>query len=196
MSANNFEFVNAKYRATMSGAVVTGFLNFKGNINELGVSVGFTNSYNKSRTLKIGCGSVVWVCDNGMISADFGITRKHTGAVDNELPLAMEILIDMVLEEHNRNILQRNEMMSIRLTSQERAEYYGVLLFELDLISSVQANALQEEMKKKDGAFQGDTLWDAYNKVTEVLKTTHPSKLLTVHLKLHDITKERFKLTV
>ena len=196
VEANNFKIINAKYRATLSGAVVTGFLNFKGNIDELGVSVGFTNSYNKSRTLKIGCGSVVWVCDNGMISADFGITRKHTGAVDNELPLAMEILIDMVLEEHNKNILQRNEMMTRVLTERERAAYFGVLLFELNLINSVQASALQEEMKNKDSAFQGSTLWDAYNKVTEILKTTHPAKLLAVHLQLHAVTQEMFNMTV
>lgn len=196
MASSNYQFVKASFRTTNSGGVSSGLLHFKGNINEMGMSVGFTNSYNKSRVLRIGCGSVVWICDNGMLSADFGVMRKHTGAIDNELPVAMGILTDMALEEHNKNILQRNEMMLRYLTERERANYFGVLLFEEQLITSVQANQVMEEVVNKEGNFRGNTLWDAYNNVTQVLKTTHPAHLISDHIRLHEVTRELFNLTV
>lgn len=196
MTTLGYARVSSKFKSTASRQVTTGILNFKGLTTELGLSIGFINSYNKTRTLKIGCGSVVWICDNGMLSADFGLTRKHTGTADNELPLAVELLAEAALEEHQRNVLQRNEMLSRVLTARERASYFGLLYFDEGVLSPVQGAALATNLEDKDNKFQGDTLWDAYNNVTEVLKTTHPANYIDKHIRAHEVTRELFNLTV
>lgn len=188
--------IGVKFRSASGGDIIAGMLNYKGAVDSLGLSVAFVNSYNKMRVLKIGCGSVVWVCENGMLSAEFSVERKHTGYIRNELPMMLSALAEVAVNEHKKNVVQKDEMSGIILNDRQRAEYYGRLIFEEEIISPIQCSNLKAELENKQGKFRGNTLWDAYNNVTQVLKSTHPMGYLEAHMTLHQITRESFALTI
>ena len=51
---------------------------FKGIHSELGLSIGFRNSYDKSMAIGIAIGAEVFVCDNLSLTGDITIMKKHT----------------------------------------------------------------------------------------------------------------------
>jgi hypothetical protein len=53
-------------------------LNFKKDHNELGLSVAFRNSYDRSMSIGLAIGASVFICDNLALNGDIAVMKKHT----------------------------------------------------------------------------------------------------------------------
>jgi len=85
------------------GARAFGTMDIAGrNINDdVGFMIGFINSTDRSKALRIAFGSRVFICSNGMVIADEVVGRKHTTFIMRDLP-------DLVDETMSRFDFYRN----------------------------------------------------------------------------------------
>jgi len=70
-----------KYALAREGNQMFGVLTFKGERSDIGLSVAFRNSYDKSMAIGIAIGAKVFICDNLALAGDVTVLRKHTGNV-------------------------------------------------------------------------------------------------------------------
>ena len=82
--------VQESYALTRKGQRMFGLQTFSnGDSSELGLSVGFRNSYDRSMSIGIAMGFRVFVCDNLAISGEVRILRKHTKKVFQDVDMVL-----------------------------------------------------------------------------------------------------------
>lgn len=64
---------------------------------DYGFFVGLRNSINKTLAGTLGFGTNVFVCDNGMFSAEYILNRKHTPEIVNDLPRLIDITLNRLV---------------------------------------------------------------------------------------------------
>jgi hypothetical protein len=190
LAARNMQVINRSYSSNNNGQQMVGRFAIQADDSEMNMMLGFKNSYDKSMTVGLAAGARVIVCSNGMVTGDMvAMKRKHTGAVLEELH---DYIIDAVnmLEDNFIELKKDKEIMELTtLNDREQAEILGRLYIEKDIITSTQLNIVKREMEHSEN-FVGKTAWCLYNNVTESLKTSHVSDMLTDHIGLHKFFKE------
>jgi len=191
ISDNRMEITDSKYYTNMTGTKLVGYYSVRAinSIpNDLGVEmmVGFKNSYDKSMTAALVAGANVSICSNGLVFGDLmSFVRKHTGNVRDELLLKMDEAIGSLESGFNRLMVQIDIMKDYELTPKQRAEILGVMYFENNILTPNQLSIVKREITQSEH-FNGNTIWDLYNNVTEALKTSHVLTHIEDHIKLHD----------
>ena len=158
---------------------------FKNDEDEVGMSIGFRNSYDKSMSIGVCVGAKVFVCENLMMTGEVTFMRKHTGNILDEL----NSLIFNVLYKSDDKFAQlqddKESMKEIPINNQRAWETMGVL-FGKGIINTPQISIMKKEWKNPShDAFDDDSLWSLYNAGTEALKTCSPTRMMSSHIKLH-----------
>ena len=158
---------------------------FKNDEDEVGMSIGFRNSYDKSMSIGVCVGAKVFVCENLMMTGEVTFMRKHTGNILDEL----NSLIFKVLYNSEDKFVQLQEdkesMKEIPINNQRAWETMGVL-FGKGIINTPQISIMRKEWKDPShDEFNNDSLWSLYNAGTEALKTCSPTRMMSSHIKLH-----------
>jgi hypothetical protein len=73
-----FTLSKEQYALAREGNQMFGVLVFKRENSELGLSIGFRNSYDKSMAIGVAIGAEVFVCDNLALTGDITVLKKHT----------------------------------------------------------------------------------------------------------------------
>jgi hypothetical protein len=192
ISENHMNVVGAKYYVNMNGQKLVGYY----NIEDRGITtdpdfgiqmmMGFKNSYDKSMTAALAAGANVMICSNGMISGDMvRFTRKHTGTIYQELQAKMNEAVTTMRTGFARLTLEIDLMKDFELTQRQKAEILGVMYFEEGIVTPNQLSVIKKEVTDSEH-FNGNTVWDLYNNITESLKDSHPIRHIEDHIKLHD----------
>ena len=158
---------------------------FKNDEDEVGMSIGFRNSYDKSMSIGVCVGAKVFVCENLMMTGEVTFMRKHTGNILDEL----NSLIFKVLYNSEDKFVQLQEdkesMKEVPINNQRAWETMGVL-FGKGIINTPQISIMRKEWKNPSHEeFNDDSLWSLYNAGTEALKTCSPTRMMSSHIKLH-----------
>ena len=158
---------------------------YKNEEDEIGMSIGFRNSYDKSMSIGVCVGAKVFVCENLMMTGEVTFMRKHTGNILDEL----NSLIFNVLYKSDDKFAQlqddKESMKEIPINNQRAWETMGVL-FGKGIINTPQISIMKKEWKNPShDAFDDDSLWSLYNAGTEALKTCSPTRMMSSHIKLH-----------
>ena len=158
---------------------------FKNDEDEVGMSIGFRNSYDKSMSIGVCVVDKVFVCENLMMTGEVTFMRKHTGNILDEL----NSLIFNVLYKSDDKFAQlqddKESMKEIPINNQRAWETMGVL-FGKGIINTPQISIMKKEWKNPShDAFDDDSLWSLYNAGTEALKTCSPTRMMSSHIKLH-----------
>ena len=165
---------------------------------ELGMQLGFRNSYNKSFAVGFGIGAEVFICSNGMFLADVKAVRKHTSMVWRDISSILSYQLDEV-EDTFTQLLNDSEDMKYTYLSQEQVqEIVWKLWVEEKVLTGQQMNILKKEMFYSENFKMYDpkqemglpTAWNMYNNVTQALKVSHPSKYFKDHEKTHQLITE------
>ena len=82
---NGMTLVKSRYGLAREGNQMFGTHTYKSDIEDVGLAVGFRNSYDKSMSVGIAVGARVFVCENLMMTGEVTIFRKHTGSILDEL---------------------------------------------------------------------------------------------------------------
>lgn len=165
---------------------------------EIGIRVGFKNSYDRSMSFGFALGSEVFICSNGMVSGEYTIKKQHRMKDVNLYALDLiHQYFGQVRDEHERNIIFASKLKDIDVTEKLAAEIVGELFINNKIISQGQLRKMTNEMYSSDKfrTFENNkniTAWDLYNHGTEALKTAANINLFNRHVAYNDYFREKF----
>lgn len=191
-----YEIAYKRYLTNKNGQVLTGEYGIKTSLDdEMLMSVGFQNSYNKQVKASIQSGVLVLVCKNGMYTTK-GVrySRKHTGDVLQELQDNMVLCVENLEENFLTLQKQREEMKQVRLNKETVSRIIGDMYINETLLTSTQLEIVKKERFFSEN-FKELTGWSLLNWCTEALKNTSPKEYLRSHLKVSAYLQDRLGIT-
>jgi hypothetical protein len=177
------------YGIAREGQQLFGVLQFQNTADDIGLAIGFRNSYDKSMSVGLACGASVFVCDNLAFSGSITIMRKHTKFVWDELE--EKAILTCYRAQHNyKEILNDvDKFKALPFSTDEGFSHMGVL-YGKDIIGPRQmAVAKTQWLSPKYPDFKPLNAWSLYNAITESLKTSPPQEIMENHIQLHDYFK-------
>ena len=193
---------NEEYRVsrTQSGIIkgVIGAIDIAGGDNEeFGRRIMFRNSYDKSMSFAIVCGTTTWICSNGSIRGDnFEYKRVHKGTADEDSLLNIDASFEALDNEYKIICEQLGNLKECHVDNKLMHELVGNLFFEQGAITSVQLNIFKEQLWKSDKFRHIDdkdfSAFDCYEHLTETLKRSHCSSYIQDHISVHRLFENRF----
>ena len=188
LAAAGFGIVDEEYRCTSDGQIAQGIykLNFN-NDPELSMMFAWTNSYNKQVKFKCVVGAYINKTGGVMISGEVGSwVRKHTGTADTEVKDTIDQYISNAYMYYNQLCSDKAAMEVINLNKRKQSQLLGVLFAEYEILTTEQASAVRDQMKKPYHVFTNtDSLWAFYNYVTNALQSSHPKTWMEDQRILH-----------
>lgn len=186
-----FKNRNANYDIARDGNIMRGIFAFEGDDPEMDMQVGILNSYDKSKTVTIGLGSQVFICQNGMVSADYILKRKHTGSVVLDVLNMIDESLKKLYDEYRRNIEVKEILTKVEITKVEYSQLIGKMFLNDGIITSTQLNIVKREFEGSK-LFPEPTAWSMYNHVNQALKSGHPADYISQHIGLHQFMVGEF----
>lgn len=187
----------SKYYVSHGGNRLIGYYDIRvGGNEELGLRLGFRNSYDKSMSVAIVSGAQVWICSNGLVSSDgISFIRKHTGNVIKEVNQTIKDSMSQLEDTFLGLARQVENMKNIGVSKKDAASLYGRAFLLSDLFSLKQLISIKNELNKPTfPEFKEDSLWSVYNHATYVLRDSGMSNYLQQHIEWHKYIREEFGL--
>lgn len=183
----DYVLVGETYAIARQGNQMFAVLKFKREESDIGLSIAFRNSYDRSMALGIAMGATVFVCDNLALYGDIVVMRKHTKNVWNEL----EDTAIATLYKSQRNFEQISADAALlkkqRLRKDEAFRFMGMLL-GYNIISLRQFTVVKKEwLRPSHPEFEERTMWSFFNAATESLKTCPPVTIMEKHAQAYNL---------
>ena len=159
---------------------------------DIGIRVGFKNSYNRKVSFGFAIGSVVFICTNGMVSGEYMIKKQHRMA---DLNIYVRELIGQYFTsvrcEHQRNITFMEELKKQRVDKTIASRVIGELFTSNRIVNQSQLRKMTDEIyhsKTFANLTDEKTIsgWDLYNHGTEALKSTANVSYFAKHTTYND----------
>lgn len=173
------------YAISRSGEQLFALINFKRENAELGLSVAFRNSYDKSMSLGIAIGAQVLICDNLALHGEIAVMKKHTKNVWIEF----EDIAIASLYKSQRNFEKVVEdsvrLKGLTLTNDDAFRLMG-MLYGHGVVSPRQLTTLKDEwLHPSHQEFSERNKWAFFNATTEALKSTPPISIMEKHVRAY-----------
>jgi len=185
---SGFKLESESYTAANGGLIATGKYSIK-NVadNEMSLQIAWLNSYNKTKRLTWGVGSVVKICQNGMISADLGaFKKKHMGEINEFAPKTITEYVKRAQDVFKKMQEERELMKEVQIDKTITAHILGELFLNEELVTTTQLNIIKREIEMPSFDYGSDnSLWQLYNHLTLSLKEIHPSLYMKSHMDGH-----------
>lgn len=177
----DYALVGEHYALARQGNQLFALLNFKKDNKELGLSVAFRNSYDRSMSIGLAIGASVFICDNLALSGDVAVMKKHTKNVWNSLEdLAISTLYRAGKDFQNV-IADADRLKATPMGDRGAFELMGYL-FGRDIISPRHLTTVKQEwLSPSHQEFQARNEWSFFNAVTEALKSCPPVTIMEKH---------------
>lgn len=163
----------------ISGARLFGSLDFEpipGMTFPVGCapSAGLRNSHDKSFALSILSGARVFICANGVLSAEHIVSRKHTSRIDLRQSIDEALDAFLVSIRGFNDTYQR--LSALRIT-RTKARALTVDLAEAGAFASSDIVPVVAEFEHpRHPEFAGRTGWSLYQAATELMKKQSPAR--------------------
>jgi hypothetical protein len=131
-------------------------------------SAGLRNSHDKSFALSILSGARVFVCSNGVLSAEHIVARKHTSRLDlvASIDLALDAFMDSI-----RSFQELHTKLNAWKLTKVRAQSLTVELARAGAFASSDILKVVDEYEKpRHAEFKDRTAWSLYQASTETMK--------------------------
>jgi hypothetical protein len=177
----DYALVGENYGIARQGSQLFAVLSFKNNETEMGLSVAFRNSLDKSMSVGLAIGAQVFCCSNLALHGDIVIMKKHTLRVWESLEnLAISTLYKS-RQNFEKVIVDAARLKGIPMSDREAFELMGYL-YGNDIISPRQLTVVRDEwLKPSHEEFQPRNRWSLLNACTEALKTSPPTIIMEKH---------------
>lgn len=161
---------------------------------DMQLTIAWQNSYNKHLPLKFAIGAQVFACANGTVRGDMGnLRRKHQGNIQEVSPIEIENYIKSSQSIFNLLVDDKEHFKHISLPAKERAELYGDMYFNHNLITPHQLSVIKRETVKPTHDYNApESAWEAMQYVTYALKTSTPANWLKSHSNVHKYFLDTF----
>ena len=184
----DFVFDGGMYALSKDGQRMFGVHIYATEMSDLGLSIGFRNSYNKTMSVGIAVGAAVYICDNLAFAGDITIMRKHTTNVIEDLEIAILRVVYKAQANFTSIAESAEKMRETPLEDDSAYKLLGLLFGRKVLTPRQLPVAKQEWLHPYYKEFNPRNYWSFYNAVTTALKSTPPNQILERHIKLHDLT--------
>ena len=177
------------YTLAADGQVSTGKFTLTNIMDsEMQIQIGWQNSYNRQVSLKFAIGVNIMICSNGCVSGDMGTFKKaHKGSIQEFTPSAITEYIKSAGDAFREMQVQREMMKRVDLTRRQQGELLGRMVYESDIISTMQLNIIRKELVRPSYDYGVEnTLWDLYQHTTHSMKELHPATWMSDHMSAHD----------
>ncbi len=184
----NMELIGESYELARDDQQIFSVLTFKSDHSEIGLSVGFRSSLDKSLGVGLCMGGSVRVCSNLMFNASNGgivVLRKHS---KNILDTLEDLAITNLYKARYTfaQLVKDSERMASKRISLDESYRLMGYLYGHGLLSPRQLPIVHTNIvHPPHAAFTGSNAWRFYNAVTEAYKTNAPSNTLERHIGLH-----------
>ena len=176
------------YSASKEGEVAVGKYTIKNIANDdMQLQIAWLNSYNKTKRLTYGIGNQVFICQNGMISADMGyFKKKHQGDIQEFTPLAITEYIKRAEDTFITMQKELEIMKQVEVSRRICSELLGRAVIEEEFITTTQLNIVKRELSSPTYDYKAPgSIYELYQFVTYSLKQIHPSLWMNAHVKAH-----------
>lgn len=137
-------------------------------------SAGLRNSHDKTFSLSILSGARVFICANGVLSAEHVISRKHTSGLD------LTESIDNALDAFMESLKGFNETYERLRSRQLRRTTAHSLVVELARAGAFSSSdilpVVQEFENPRHEEFKDHNAWSLYQSCTEIMKRQSPAR--------------------
>lgn len=177
------------YSAAREGNVANGKFTISNVADkEMQLQIGWQNSYDKSLSLKFAIGTQIFICQNGMVSGDYGaFKKKHQGDVQEFTPAAIIEYIKSAGEGFRKMQNDRELMKHVQIDARVTAELVGRMILEKEFIESTQVNMIKRELRKPTHDYGApQSLWELYQYTTYAMKDVHPTLWMGNHIDAHE----------
>jgi hypothetical protein len=186
----DYTLIGESYGIARQGNQLFAVLKFKGGRSELGLSIAFRNSYDRSMAIGLAIGASVFVCDNLALSGEIVVMKKHTKNVWAELEETAIATIYKSQRNYEQIAADAEAFKSLPMTNMEAFQLMGVL-FGNNIISPRQLTVLKAEwLKPAHPEFYSRDMWSFYNACTESLKSSSPVSVMEKHIRLHNTIRQ------
>ena len=186
----DFVLVGESYAIARQGQQLFALLQFKRDNSEIGLSVAFRNSYDRSMSVGLAIGASVFICDNLSLHGEIAVMKKHTKGVWNALEdLAITTLYKA---QHNfeKVIADAERLKGIPTDNHDAFQLMG-LLYGHDIVSPRQLPVIREQwLRPSHEEFNQRNKWNFFNAVTEALKSTPPVSIMEKHVRAYQAIVE------
>lgn len=176
-----------QYALAREGNQIFGVLTFRGEHTEMGLSVGFRNSYDKSMAIGIAIGAKVFICDNLALTGDITVLKKHT----TNVWASLENVAISTLYRSQKNFMKIVEdaesLKSMNISDTGAFQYMG-LLYGKGVLTPRQLPVVKKEwLRPSHEDFQPRNIWSLYNACTVAMKSAPPVQVMEKHIMLHEV---------
>lgn len=177
----DYALVGESYAVARQGNQMFAVLKFNREESDMGLSIAFRNSYDRSMSLGIAIGATVFVCDNLALEGDIVIMRKHTKNVWAELEdLAITTLYKS--QKKFEQIVADARLLKGHVLQDDEAFRFMGMLFGHGIVSLRQLTVLKEQwLSPSHPEFRERNMWSFFNATTESLKTCPPLTIMERH---------------
>jgi hypothetical protein len=182
-----YQLHQSQFGLARDGKQMFGVHSFSNGNAEMGLSIGFRNSYDKSMSVGIAIGASVFVCDNLALTGDITVMRKHTSNVWQDVE---EMTITTIYRSKSNFHNIEDDARRMKNKDVENDTAYSMLgfLYGRGVFTPRQLPIVKREwLNPSYPQFESRNLWSFYNACTEALKTAPPAQIMERHIKLHDL---------
>jgi hypothetical protein len=178
----DFTLAGENYALARQGQQLFALLKFKNDNSEIGLSVAFRNSYDRSMSVGLAIGASVFICDNLALHGEIAVMKKHTKGVWNALEDLAITSLYKAGHKWEKVITDSERLKGIPVGNREAFQLMG-LLYGQDIVSPRQLPVIREEwLRPTHDAFNERNKWSFFNAVTEALKSTPPISIMEKHV--------------
>jgi hypothetical protein len=182
----DYVLIGENYGIARQGNQLFAVLKFKSEKSNMGLSIAFRNSYDRSMAIGMAIGAMVFICDNLALSGEIVVMKKHTKNVWAELEETAIATIYKSQKNYEQIVADAETFKALPMENMEAFQLMGVL-FGNNIISPRQMMVLKSEwLKPRHEEFRSRNLWSFYNAGTESLKSSPPSSIMEKHVRLHN----------
>jgi hypothetical protein len=152
-------------------------------------SAGIRNSHDKSYTLSLLSGARVFICANGVLSAEHIISRKHTSGLD--LIESIDVALDAFMESL-RGFNETYERLRARRVNRTKARSLIVELAQAGAFASSDILPVVREFENpRHVEFAEKNGWNLYQSCTEIMKGQSPGRQVDGFKALNSVLTRR-----
>ena len=194
---SEYHIVDKQYGLAREGQQLFGLMTLKRNDydivdaeiveDNLDISIGFRNSYDKSMSVGIVGGAKVFVCDNMMMTSDaVKFMKRHTKNVLKEFDYMLWTNLPELQHQFVSMKDAKATLQGVEIEHEQGYEFLG-RMFGNKLLTPVQLSSAVEDWRNPSfESFKPRTAWSLYNAATWGLKKGSPSLAIQRYCNAHD----------
>ena len=189
---DEYSLIDNSFGTARKNQLLFGMMTFKNEAKDMGLSIGYRNSLDRTLSVGLAFGANVFVCENLMMTGDIFVMKKHTPNVWIGLPELVEQTVPQAIGVYHTLQKDVNDMKQMKINQDQGFQLLGLLKGH-GVFTTPQTNvAFKEFVEPSFKEHKDDSVMQVYNASTEALKShSWPQAAMRSRIKLHEVVKDK-----